>query len=217
MRTTATKFVYILLACVLSIASLPSWAQESQTAEPVITEQPAQTKSQTNADDAPAVESKAPAVNSDADTIIEEAPETGGDATGMTFNRLTAIVGKYTGDVTTQGRRLTFNYNDVPMTLIADEQANRMRIVTPVLEADQLSPEQMLAISLSNFHLALDARYALGGKTLFSTYIHPLKELTAGQVESAIRQVSMLRITFGTTYTSGEMSFGGQGRRGQEI
>ena len=136
----------------------------------------------------------------------------------MTFLKLIDIVGKYTGKVDTAGSSLSFTYNEVPMTLIANEGANRMRIVTPILEADQLSPEQMVAISLANFHLALDGRYALGGNTLYAAYIHPLKELTTEQVESAIRQVSMLRITFGTSYTSGEMNFGAQrSPHGQDI
>lgn len=196
MRRTSKNPIYILFTCALIATSLPGWAQSSKTDEQPTAEQPPKTEEPAK---------------------IETAPPAAENATGMTFNQLTAIVGKYTGDVKTEGSSLTFNYNDVPMTLIADERANRMRIITPVLEADQLSPEQMLAISLSNFHLALDARYALGGNTLFSTYIHPLKELTAAQVESAIRQVSMLRITFGTTYSSGEMSFGGPRPSGQEI
>ena len=192
MRSTSKKFIAILLACAFYAVSFSSLTQ-AQEAEPEQENSTEQSTPDNNSSDSQGRQD-------------------------MTFDRLTEIIGKFTGGVDSQDRSLTFSYNDVPMTLVADERANRMRIITPVVEADQISPEQMLAISLSNFHLALDARYALGGNMLYSTYIHPLKELTAGQVESAVRQVSTLRLTFGTTYSSGEMSFGGpRGPRGQEI
>jgi len=194
--TFLAKFNCLFLTYALLAVSIPVSAQDSDPAQENSNEQPAPQL-------VPIPESNA--------NVIENRQD-------MTINRLTEIIGKYTGGVNTENGSLIFSYNEVPMTLLADERANRMRIITPVVEADQLVPEQMLAISLSNFHLALDARYALGGNMLYSTYIHPLKELTAEQVESAVRQVSMLRITFGTTYSSGEMSFGGsRGAPDQEI
>jgi len=83
-----------------------------------------------------------------------------------------------------------------------------MRIVAPVIEATQLTEEQILSSMISNYHLALDARYAIGDGILYSVYIHPLAELTETQLVSAVRQVATLRNTFGNGYTSGELTFG---------
>lgn len=225
MRTTSVRFNSILLASAFCAISFSTWTQGSGSgsAQPSSSELPAP-----EVIEAPSVPEiveapTAPEIVT-APEIIEApaAPKSNPDVSenrqDMTFDRLTAIIGKYTGAVNSENGGLTFSFNEVPMTLLADERANRMRIITPIVEADQLAPEQMLAISLANFHLALDARYALGGNMLYSTYIHPLRELTAGQVESAIRQVSTLRLTFGTTYSSGEMSFGGsRGPQEQDI
>lgn len=105
---------------------------------------------------------------------------------------------------------VTLTVNDAQLLVMIAEQANRMRVVSPVIQAAELTQEQMAAVMVSNYHLALDARYAVGEGILYSAYIHPLKELTTEQVESAIRQVATLRNTFGTSYTSGELSFGVQ-------
>lgn len=112
---------------------------------------------------------------------------------------------------------IQFVYNDVAMALVSDAANNRMRIIAPVAEADKLSQEHLLASMVSNFHLALDARYAIGNGVLYSTYIHPLKELTKEQLISAVRQVATLKSTFGTSYTSGELSYGSQSTDEQDI
>ena len=136
----------------------------------------------------------------------------------MTQERLRAIVENYTGNVTGPNNNLVFSFNDVDLALISDARANRMRIITPVAPVSDLTQEQVIATLVSNYHLALDARYAIGDGLLYSTFIHPLEELTEQQVESAIRQVSTLRNTFGETYSSGELSFGVQiAPQGQDI
>ena len=91
--------------------------------------------------------------------------------------------------------------------MISDTAANRMRLASAVVNASDMSDEQIISSLVSNYHLALDARYAIGNGVLFSTYIHPMAELTKTQLLSAIRQVSTLNKTFGTSYTSGELSF----------
>jgi len=85
------------------------------------------------------------------------------------------------------------------------KKANRMRLITPVASLADMSEQQVIASLVSNYHLALDARYALSGEVLVTTYIHPLAELTEQQLISAIRQVATLSKTFGTTYTSGDI------------
>ena len=80
-----------------------------------------------------------------------------------------------------------------------------------------LSDDHLRAAMVSNFHLALDARYAIGNGVLYATYIHPLRELTKDQLQSAVRQVSNLKTTFGSTYTSGELQYGGRNQQEQDI
>ena len=126
---------------------------------------------------------------------------------------ITELVGEYQGTP----NNLQFIYNDVPMALVSDEGNNRMRLFAPITSVDNLSEELLQAAMVSNFHLALDARYAIGNGILYATYIHPLKELTKEQVQSAVRQVSSLRSTFGSTFTSGELLYGGRNPKEQEI
>ncbi|MBW2687239.1 MAG: hypothetical protein JRE19_15185 [Deltaproteobacteria bacterium] len=61
----------------------------------------------------------------------------------------------------------------------------------------------------ANFHSALDARYAISGEWLYSIYLHPLESLSDGELRSAVSQVVMLVKTYGTTYSSAGIVFGG--------
>ena len=128
----------------------------------------------------------------------------------MTQSKMAKIIEGLTEDIQASDNAINFVYDEVALTLVSDPRANRMRIVAPVIEADKMSEEQIIASLVSNYHLALDARYAIGSGVLFSTYIHPLAELTETQLVSAIRQVATLSKTFGTSYTSGELTFGVQ-------
>lgn len=102
-----------------------------------------------------------------------------------------------------------FDYQDVRMYVISDVQHDRMRIVAPVAEYQKLTREQIDAVLESNYHKALDARYAVSEGVLYSAYIHPLAELNERQIRSAVQQVANLALTFGADYSSGELSFGG--------
>lgn len=127
----------------------------------------------------------------------------------MSLAKMTSIIKDVGNNVEVQNNgTITFTFNEAQLIAVAAEPANRMRLIAPVIAASDLSDEQMAAILVSNYHLALDARYAVGDGILYSAYIHPLKELTTEQLISAIRQVATLRNTFGTSYSSGEMSFG---------
>lgn len=62
----------------------------------------------------------------------------------------------------------------------------------------------------ANFHSALDARYATSDGVLYAAFIHPLSPLTEAEVRSAVAQVASLVRSFGTTYSSGELVYGGE-------
>ncbi len=82
-----------------------------------------------------------------------------------------------------------FIVGETLMMCISDETNNRMRIISPIKEYKDLTPEQMQDAMEANFHSALDVRYALSDNIVWVAYIHPLKELREGQVRDAIAQV----------------------------
>jgi len=130
--------------------------------------------------------------------------------TQMTQARMVEIIRELVEETEGPDNSLSFTYDGIAITMVSDVNANRMRLLAAVIDAEQLAEEQMLATLVSNYHLALDARYAIGGNVLYSTYIHPLSPLTKEQLLSGVRQVANLSKTFGSTYSSGEMSFGVQ-------
>ena len=65
------------------------------------------------------------------------------------------------------------------------------------------------AVEKRIFDTALDARYAIAQGQLWSTFIHPLDSLTQDDFVSALAQTVTLVKTYGTTFSSGAMSFGG--------
>jgi len=101
-----------------------------------------------------------------------------------------------------------FKYNKLTMYLISDVKHDRMRIITPVSNYEDLTELQIFKVLESNFHKSLDARYAISKGILYSAYIHPLSTLTIKQIQSAVSQVSNLSITFGKQYSSGVLTYG---------
>lgn len=96
-----------------------------------------------------------------------------------------------------------------PITVITDENADRMRVISPVARAEALEPDLMFRLLQANFDTALDARYSIAQGVLWSLYLHPLAALSDEQFLAAIGQVVNLAATFGTTFSSGGLTFGG--------
>ena len=103
----------------------------------------------------------------------------------------------------------SFEYLETPVLIITDSKANRMRVMSPVIRAEEVTADQWAAILVANFHTALDARYAVSSGTVYSLFLHPLGSLTDAELRSAIGQVVVLSTTFGSTYTSSGIAFGG--------
>ncbi len=61
----------------------------------------------------------------------------------------------------------------------------------------------------ANFDSALDARYAIAKQTLWSVYLHPLSSLRDDEFLTGLGETVNLVSTFGTTYSSGLLNFGG--------
>ncbi len=102
-----------------------------------------------------------------------------------------------------------FQVEGTDMMCITDQNADRMRIMTPITEVNKVSPEQLAMCMGANFDRALDARYCVNDGYLWGAFIHPLSDLSPELFLSAVEQVYTVRATFGTEYTSGALVFGG--------
>ena len=97
----------------------------------------------------------------------------------------------------------------VTVTVIADQAHNRMRVMAPVANADQVDATVLHRMLEANFSSAIDARYAIFKDVVWAAFLHPLDSLTARELLSALNQVATLVKTTGTTYSSSGLTFGG--------
>jgi len=131
----------------------------------------------------------------------------------MNPQKLSELITQVSDSVTTNGNAIQFIYKERPLICVYDENANRMRIISPVIETKDIEEEQLLNMLVANFHSALDVKYALSDEVIWSVFIHPLKELTDYQVLDAISQVHTANITFGTSYSSTSLVFPGNTKK----
>lgn len=112
-----------------------------------------------------------------------------------------------------------FVLNERPLMVVIDEGADRMRIMTPIIESKVLDEALLLRLMQANFDSALDARYAIAQDLVWGTFIHPLGELTPAFFLSGVGQVINVAESFGTTFSSGMFVFGGgdSGRLQQQL
>lgn len=68
----------------------------------------------------------------------------------------------------------------------------------------RLPPHWLLIPSV----IGVTAPYATSNGMVYSAYLHPLFRLQRDEVLSALQQVAQLVKTFGTTYSSSDLSFG---------
>ena len=102
-----------------------------------------------------------------------------------------------------------FKISERPVVIVTDPIHNRMRIMSPVAKVDGLPEDALQRMMQANFDTALDARYAIARGVVWATFIHPLSELHDRQFISGIGQTVNLALTFGKTFSSGAMAFGG--------
>ncbi len=102
-------------------------------------------------------------------------------------------------------------HDQAEILVLSDESHDRMRLMTVVTAATSLRAQDLIVLMSANFDRALDARYALWKGELWSVYLHPLGSLSRPELESALRQVIALKKSYGTTYTSTDLTFGPAG------
>ena len=126
----------------------------------------------------------------------------------MTLPRMAQIVQALDPDAAVSGAGFSFTIDDIPVLIVTDVAANRMRAMVPIRSADGMTADEMQRVMQANFDTALDARYAVAGGRLWGVYLHPFKELERDQLISGIAQTVNVAKTYGTLYTSGAGQFG---------
>ena len=128
----------------------------------------------------------------------------------MTLERLDKIVKRLDAEAkNVQGYIWQFKIEKVPVVIVTDEKNDRMRILVAIRSAEDLTPEELNRVMQANFDSALDSRYAIAKDILWSAFVHPLRALHDRQFIEAIGQTVNLAATYGTTFSSGLLMFGG--------
>ena len=127
----------------------------------------------------------------------------------MTPSRLAQIALALDPDAEPAGSGISLTINDVPVLIVMDVVADRMRAMVPIRSAATMTEEEMARVMQANFDTALDARYAIARGRLWAVYIHPLSPLERDQLISGIGQTVNIATTYGTLYSGGATQFGG--------
>ncbi|MEM7699905.1 MAG: hypothetical protein AAF236_16030 [Verrucomicrobiota bacterium] len=114
--------------------------------------------------------------------------------------------------IVVEGSVIEFVVEGIPIACVYDEAHDRMRLITPIKSFSEVTDEEKDAMLRSNFHSALDGRYAVSGDIVYAAFIHPLSSLTKYDFLSGIFQVASLRASFGDSYSSGLLQYGGETR-----
>lgn len=127
----------------------------------------------------------------------------------MTLAGLAELVRRIDPEARIQGSAIQFHVQERTLILVGDEHAGRMRIMTPIARTDALDATILQRMLQADFDAVLDARYAIANGIVWSVFIHPLPPMDEAQLANAIGQVYIAAATFGTTYTSGALVYGG--------
>ncbi|MGX9354920.1 hypothetical protein ACS3SW_07085 [Roseobacteraceae bacterium S113] len=136
----------------------------------------------------------------DAPALEVEAP--------MTQERLTSIVRAIDPDARAQGNLLELTIEDIPVLVVTDPGADRMRAMVPIRSAERMTTEELMRVMQANFDTALDARYAVARGRLWGVFIHPLGALEREQFISALIQTVNVARTYGQSYSGGAVVYG---------
>ncbi|MBC8753778.1 hypothetical protein H2O64_03795 [Kordia sp. YSTF-M3] len=127
----------------------------------------------------------------------------------MNNTTLGELLTKQADTIQGQAGNWRFAVNDKIFICLTDEKNNRMRIISPITEVSNVDEKILKNCLTANFHTALDVKYAISDGILWSVFIHPLKELSEAQITDAVAQVYNANYTFGTIYSSTNLSFPG--------
>lgn len=125
----------------------------------------------------------------------------------MNNTRLEQIIQSIGEDVQGELGYWQFLLGDIRLLCVTDEAHDRMRVMAPIAPIEEVPASTLLKCMSANFDRALDARYCVSNDMLWGAFIHPLGSLTTALFHSACHQVAEVSRTFGTTFSSGGLSF----------
>ena len=97
---------------------------------------------------------------------------------------------------------------DVQIFVLSDDSHDRMRIMAPIDELKELETKVLQMLLEANYDRALDAKYALSGREVWSVSVHPLATLAPDDFASFLDQVVRLVKNTGSSYASSDLVFG---------
>lgn len=139
----------------------------------------------------------------------QASPENKTPSVKMTAETLKTLIKKFDEKAVAKANGVTFTLNERDLFMVYDEKADRMRIITPIAPSGIATEEVLIRMMQANYDAVLDARYAMANDILWAVFIHPLSSLTQDNFLSGVAQTVTAAETFGTSFTSGAVVFGG--------
>lgn len=164
---------------------------------------PATAYAQNSAADAPPAEEE---------FLLDEEPATPAEISPeitAVLGQMDEVIKALDSKATRTGNSWQFTLDERVMLVVTDTTAARMRIMTPIALIAELPEGAMQRLMQANFDTALDARYAVAQDLIWGAFLHPLDTLTQRDFASGILQTHSVGETFGTTFSSGAVSYGG--------
>ena len=127
----------------------------------------------------------------------------------MTPETLSSLIQKFDENAKIGANNVAFTLNERELFLVYDKNADRMRIILPVAQSVIASEDILIRMLQANYDAVLDVRYAMANDIIWAVFIHPLSSLTQEDFLSGVAQTVTAAETFGTSYTSGALVFGG--------
>jgi hypothetical protein len=126
----------------------------------------------------------------------------------MTTSAIGKLIDSYLTDLEGEDGFWRGMRDEVQVFVLSDETHDRMRIMAPIGELKDFEAKVLQLFLEANYDRALDAKYALRGRELWSISVHPLATLAPDDFASFLDQVVSLVKNTGSTYASSDLVFG---------
>lgn len=136
-------------------------------------------------------------------------PETSPLIEPMNNAKLHELLLRVDPDLEGQSGRWAVQFENIRAQIITDENADRLRVIVPVVKVEDVREDELLRLMQANFDSVLDARYCVANGVIWSAFIHPLSLLSDEEMISGLAQAITAAATFGSTYNSGALIFKG--------
>jgi hypothetical protein len=133
----------------------------------------------------------------------------------MTSASIGKILDSYLTDIQGQPGFWRGMRDEVQLFVLCDDTHDRMRIMAPIGELEELKSDVLQLLLQANYDRALDAKYAMRGQEVWSVSVHPLATLAPDDFASFLDQVVRLVKNTGSTYASSDLVFGGDSGDGK--